>query len=47
MRAAGRECLDDARVGVNADDLVSRVPEGDGERQANVAQPYDSKLHRR
>ena len=33
-------------VDVEADDLVARLPEGDGQRQPDVSEPDDSDLHR-
>src|SRR3954452_4043351 len=41
------EALDLARVGVETDHVVPRLAEGDGKRQADVAEADDSDLHRR
>ena len=44
MAAAGVQALDLAPVGVEADDLVPRFGEGDGERQPDVAEPDDVRI---
>ena len=46
VAAALVQRLDLALVGVEADHLVARLGEGDGERQPDVAEPDDPDLHR-
>ena len=47
VAAAGVQRLDLGRVDVEADHLVPRLGEGDGEGQADVAEADDPDLHRR